>query len=36
MPRKPSFFKKSVFGAGILILTALLLISGCCNQEQKG
>lgn len=36
MPRKPSFLKKSVFGAGILILASILLITGCCNRDQKG
>lgn len=36
MPRKSSFFKKSVFGTGILILISLLLVSGCCKQETKG
>ena len=36
MPRKSSFFKKSVFGTGILILISLLLVSGCCKQEPKG
>lgn len=35
MPGKPSFFKKSVFSAGILILSLLLITSGCCNQEKK-
>ncbi len=34
MPRKPPFFKKSVFSAGILILSLLLITSGCCNQEK--
>lgn len=35
MPRKPSFFKKSVFGTGILILALFILSLGCCNQEAK-
>jgi len=35
MPGKPPFFKKSVFSAGILILSLLLITSGCCNQEKK-
>lgn len=33
MPRRSTFFKKSVFSIGILIIAIALLLPGCCKKE---
>lgn len=35
MQRRSSFFQKSVFGIGILIVVAAALISGCCERKPE-
>lgn len=35
MQRRSPFFKKSVFGTGILIIALVLLLSGCCEKRPQ-